>query len=148
MSTHSMTMCPGLYSSLVCHQVRRDITRDFNRPFCSLPRFACRRVIHQKLFRISSIILLVRHAHFFGESSPSFPSSSSSTAVEKSAHSEHVCEGWQSRMSYPFQLQQQKAVVLEQQTYCTGRNAVLLISYCLEMIEIISTLKEVIVGKV
>ena len=68
--------------------------------------------------------------------------------MEKSAHSEHVCEGWQSRMSYPFQLQQRKAVVLEQQTYCTGRNAVLLISYCLEMIETISTLKEVIVGKV
>ena len=57
MCTHSGTICPSFYGSPVRYQVLRDVTRHFNRPFGNLPGFKHRRVIHQKNFRSSSIIL-------------------------------------------------------------------------------------------
>ena len=65
--THYGTICPSVYGSLVRHQVLRDVTQHFNRPFGNRPGFEHRRVTHKKLFRRSSIIIATL---IFGESSP------------------------------------------------------------------------------
>ena len=56
MCTHSETICPSFYG-LVRLQVRRDVTRHFNRPIGNFPGFEYRRVFYQKNFRSSSIII-------------------------------------------------------------------------------------------
>ena len=67
MWTHSGTICPSVYGSSVCHQVLRDVTRHFNRPFGNLPGFEHRRVMHQKTFQE---YLYHKATLIFGESSP------------------------------------------------------------------------------
>ena len=57
MCTHSGTICSSFYGSPVRYQVLCDVTRHFNQPFGNLPGFEHRRVIHQKLFRSTSIIV-------------------------------------------------------------------------------------------
>ena len=59
------TICPSVYGSPVRHQVLRDVTRHFNRPFGNLLVFELRRVIHQqtfqeKLYNTSYTYFLVR----------------------------------------------------------------------------------------
>ena len=57
MCTHSGTICPSFYRRPVRHQLRRDVTRHFHRPFGNLPGFKYRRVICQKkLLKSGSII--------------------------------------------------------------------------------------------
>ena len=68
MCTHSGTICPSVYGSPVRHQVLRDITRHFNRPFGNLLGLEHRRVIHQNTFQEK--LYHISHTYFFGESSP------------------------------------------------------------------------------
>ena len=63
--THSGTISPSFYGSPVRHQVLRDVTQHFNRPFGNLLGFEHSRVIHQKtsqgkLYHISHTYFLVR----------------------------------------------------------------------------------------
>ena len=62
MCTYSGTICPSFYGSPVHHQVLRDVTRHFNRPFGNLPGFECRRVIHQKTFQ--EFLYRISHTYF------------------------------------------------------------------------------------